>query len=493
MATQAETVRTPADCPGLIVVSNRGPLSFIPDGGGGVIPGPTPGGLVTALAPTLGEYGARWLSAPMTDLDRQAARAGRTFRRASLAAHFVDVDPAAYRLSYEVVANSVLWPLFHGLLEPVRQTTSEVAWTRSWRAYREVNAEFAKAIANCSPPHATVLVQDYHLLLVGQYLRLLRPDLRGIYFSHTPLCSPDELRELPVSERFDLIEGLAAYRACGFHARAWEGAYRACCEEMRVAPPRTFVQPLGVHQGDLARLSQSPECAEAGRQIDVLVGDKALIVRVDRLDPTKNLLGGFEAFSRLLEHRPRLRGRVVFLAHAVPSRECLPAMRRHRHEVEQLVQRINARWARPGWMPISLQISNDRARATAALCRYDVLLVNAVRDGMNLVALEGALTNRRDGVLVLSRRTGTWEQLSEVAWGIDPFDEVGTAAALERALDLTAGERAERAERACHAAGALQPEAWLAALLAEASDPGADASTSGHGPGGTDEETLGCA
>src|SRR6185437_13501819 len=448
---------TAGDPLALVVVANRGPLSLVADPRGAVTPGPTPGGLVTALAPTLGARGALWLCAPMTDADRQAARARRAFTQAALRARFVDLDPEAYRQYYEVVSNGVLWPLFHGLGDLVRQTMREVDWAPAWHAYRDVNIEFAKAVATYAPPATAVFVQDYHLVLLGHYLRLLRPDLRAVHFSHTPFCTPGELGLLPASERLDLLEGLAAYRACGFHATAWAAAYRACSDELGMTPAPTFVQPLGVHHGDLATLGGSAACADAGRQIDSMVGDKRLVVRVDRLDPTKNLLGGFHAFSRLLEDHPRLRGHVTFLAHAVPSREGLASMRAYRHQVEQLVQRINARWARPGWTPVILEISTDRTRALAALSRFDVLLVSSFRDGMNLVALEGALSNRRDGVLVLSRRAGAWEQLGDAALGVDPFDEENMAGALGRALDLGRSDRATMADAAREAATALHP------------------------------------
>ena len=208
----------------------------------------------------------------MTDLDRKAARALRVFRRGHLDVHFVNVDPGTYRQYHGVVANGVLWPLFHGLVADVRRTITEVAWTRSWQAYREVNIEFAMAIATYAPARAAVLVDDHHLLLLGHYLRLLRPDLRAVHFSHTRFCTPEELRELPVSESLDLLEGLAAYRAAGFSAEASESAFRVCCDDMRVTAPRTFVLPIEKHRGDPAMLAETPDGALAGGAHEWLAG-----------------------------------------------------------------------------------------------------------------------------------------------------------------------------------------------------------------------------
>jgi trehalose 6-phosphate synthase len=202
--------------------------------------------------------------------------------------------------------------------------------------------------------------------------------------------------------------------------------------------------------------------------VDEVKGDRQLIVRVDRIEPSKNLLRGFWAFDDLLRTRTEWRGRVVFVALVYPSREGLPEYLAYRQECESVARVINDRWATPGWQPIILDTSDNFPRSIAALTRYDVLLVNPVRDGLNLVAKEGAVLNKADGVLALSREAGAWEELSGVALEVNPFDVSGTADVLAAALAMGAGERKAHAAALAEAASARVPRHWLEDLLAEA-------------------------
>jgi trehalose 6-phosphate synthase len=297
-----------------------------------------------------------------------------------------------------------------------------------------------------------VLVQDYHLSLVGALLAKARPDLRTVHFSHTPFADPNVLRTLPSFAAGELLAGLAGFGACGFHTARWEAAFRASFADHELATyagtseaPTSFGAPLGPDPEAIVQEAKSPECAAAAEELDRVVGDRTLIVRVDRIELSKNLLRGFWAYEELLETRPRWRGRVVLLALAYPSREGLADYLAYRSEVEYTVERINERWGTAEWTPIVLVVGDDRPRSVAALMRYDVLLVNPVRDGMNLVAKEGPLVNRTDGVVVLSREAGAWEELYPAAVGINPFDVTGTAQALELALEMEPGERQIRA------------------------------------------------
>ena len=480
-ATRRPLPNIAAPSSNLILVSNRGPLSLTIDDEGRPASAPVAGGLATALGPTLIEHGGLWLSASMTDGERLAAQEHRAFRRGGLCAQFIEIDPETYNRYYTKVSNEILWPLMHGMLDPTANPSFETTWAADWAAYRSVNADFAVVIAAVADPGASVLVQDYHLFLVAGYLHLLRPDLQTVHFTHTPFCRPDELSALPAGIAGDLLLCMAAYGACGFHSARWETNFRECCAHYRVESPTTFVHPLGVHRGDLERHLDSPRSSAAEEQLAARVGDRALIVRVDRLDPAKNLVRGFEAYDLLLDEHPGLRDRVVLLSHAVPSREESHEMRRYRRDVERTVARINARWGSGGWSPIILDISNDRQRSLAALRRYDVLLVNSVRDGMNLVALEGALMNTNDGAIVLSRETGAWDVLSGPAVGIDPLDVTETAEALSVALRLSCDSRAVRARAAEHAASAVPAIGWLKALIGAADPLPAGAGEQGAG------------
>lgn len=169
-----------------------------------------------------------------------------------------------------------------------------------------------------------------------------------------------------------------------------------------------------------------------------------MILRVDRIELSKNIVRGLFAFEELLDSRPRWRDRVVMMALAYPSRESLADYLAYRSEVEHTVERINERFGNDTWTPIVLDVADNRQRSVAAYLRYDVLLVNPLRDGLNLVAKEGPLLNGNDGTLVLSREAGAYDELKEAVIAINPFDVSETAAALDVALTLDRDERAQR-------------------------------------------------
>jgi trehalose 6-phosphate synthase len=230
------------------------------------------------------------------------------------------------------------------------------------------------------------------------------------------------------------------------------------------------VSPLSSDEGRLRASAAEPAVSTARARIEESVGgdDRRVIVRVDRMELSKNLLRGFWAFEELLEQEPRHRQRVVFVALAYPTRQGLPEYLSYQDEVQTAVERINERWATPGWTPIVLEVEDDYARSLAALTRSDVLLVNPVRDGLNLVAMEGPVLNDRDGVLALSREAGAFDQLAEGALEVNPFDVTATATVLDRALAMDPAERAGRAAVLRTAIGARQPADWLAEQLAAA-------------------------
>jgi trehalose 6-phosphate synthase len=292
-------------------------------------------------------------------------------------------------------------------------------------------------------------------------------------FTHTPFCTPQELRTLPDQAAFALLSGLAGAGARGFHSARWADAFSACCAEVLGWVPSTFVSAGAPDTVDLAAVAASPACADELAKLDRVVGDRQLIVRVDRIELSKNLLRGFHAFEDLLETRPSLRGNVVLAAFVYPSRETMAEYLAYRQESEALVRRINGRFGTAGWTPILLDTVDNYPRSVAALRRYDVLLVNPLRDGLNLVAKEGPLANERDGVLALSRGTGVWDEVGEHAVEIHPYDVAGASDALYQALTMDPGERSERAANLRKAASARTPLDWFADQLGAARVPGA--------------------
>ncbi|HZQ86529.1 MAG TPA: trehalose-6-phosphate synthase [Acidimicrobiales bacterium] len=451
----------------LIVVSNRGPLAFSRDSSGALVAGRGAGGLVSILGPAIADRDATWIASAITAEDREAAAGGLVEAEGFRLRQLV-LDEDDYRMFYDVVANATLWFLHHGLFDLPRRPLLNRRWHEAWEGYRRVNHAFAQTVADEAAEGATVLVQDYHLALLGAELRRLRPDVRAVHFHHTPFCGPTSMRTLPSPVARELLEGLAGFRACGFHSPRWAAAFEACCRDVLGDAPTTFVAPAAADHVDIEKVAAGEDSQREFVAIEELVGDKRLIVRVDRIELSKNLLRGFLAYDELLRARPDLVGNVMFAALVYPSREELPEYLAYRHEVESMAQRLNDEWGTDTWQPVFLDTSDFFPRSVAALRRYDVLLVNPVRDGLNLVAKEGAVLNERDGVLALSREAGAWEELQGGALEVNPFDVSGTAAVLATALDMDAGERADRATRLRDAATASTPASWLDAQLAAA-------------------------
>jgi hypothetical protein len=273
---------------------------------------------------------------------------------------------------------------------------------------------------------------------------------------------------LPDVAAGELFAGLVSHHACGFHSGRWAASFVASCEAVlgTGTAPATFVAPAAADADDIRAVAASPEGGAALTELEERVGERRLIVRVDRIELSKNLLRGFHAFDDLLRTHPQWRERVVFGAFVYPSREGLPEYLAYRQEVEGLVARINATWASPTWTPILYDPQDDFPRSVAALRRYDVLLVNPVRDGLNLVAKEGALVNERDGVLALSRESGAWDELGGVALEVHPFDVAATSDVLHRGLTMAVDERRGARLGAGSGVRVEAPADWLADQLA---------------------------
>lgn len=461
---------SPGSTEDLVVVSNRGPLSFRLDDKGQLVRGHAAGGLAGSLYPMMAGTGATWVACALSDADRMAVDQGLMVED-GIRIELLDLEPDVYRMAYDVVSNATLWFCHHHLFDAARRPRSDGRWTVAWEAYREYNRLFAERVAAVAPAGGRVLVQDYHLTLVGSELARGRPDLRTVHFTHTPFADPSVLRMLPAAAVDELLAGMAGFGACGFHTERWAAGYRACHLELspeRTLPP-TFVSGLAPDPDRLIASINQPGVAEAGQKLEAEIGaDRQVILRVDRMELSKNILRGFWAYEELLAHEPEWRERVVFLALAYPSRQGLAEYLAYQNEVESTVARINRRWATPGWTPIVLHVEDDYPRSLAALTQYNVLLINPIRDGMNLVAKEGPVVNAADGVLALSREAGAFEELAGPALEVNPFDVGGTAAVLSQALRMEPGERKAAAQALRERIVARTPADWFNDQLAQA-------------------------
>lgn len=452
--------------PPVVLVSNRGPVSFA-EVDGHLVARRGGGGLISGLSPLVAGTDTTWIAAALSDGDRAAASQG-VIDAADMRVRTLAIDPTTLRLAYDVVCNSTLWFLYHGLHDLSRRPVFDGGWADAWQAYRAYNREFADVVATDAPEGAVVLVQDYHLALLAAALGDRRPDLTTVHFSHTPFAPPLQMRVMPTAAAVELLEGMTSHTICGFHSQRWADDYRASCRELLGRDAPAFVAPLAPDPDDMRGVAASEASQTAFDELDTHLGDRKLIVRVDRIELSKNLLRGFRAFDRLLRDRPDLRGGVVFRALGYPSREGLPEYLAYRQEVEGLTDVINRRWATDDWTPIELDFRDDFPRSVAHLRRYDVLMINPIRDGLNLVAMEGPIVNERDGTLVLSREAGIHDQLDGVCLSVNPYDITEQAAALAEALDRTPAARATAAAALRERSLARTPRDWLADQLAAA-------------------------
>jgi trehalose 6-phosphate synthase len=408
--------------------------------------------------------------------DTIEAPAGMT----QLTSRLVSVPAEMYQRYYDGFSNRVLWFAHHGMLRSDTVTSeSHLDWAYG---YYPVNEAVAKAVVeelHISGDMTPVMFQDYHLYLAPKMVRELQPDACLLHFIHVPWPSLKDWSPVPTDYVYAIYRGLVANDVIGFQTqrdadRFLDGAVRFLPGATILRKPdeifwrgrRTQVRvyPIAITPGAVYECARSAEAqGQAGRILGELGVSRRrkLILRVDRLEPTKNIVRGFQAYERLLEDHPDLKEKVTFLALLVPSREGLEEYQEYAEQVRGVIARVNQRFGTKGWRPVEAIFGNDHSRALACMEYYDVLLVNPLADGMNLVVKEGGLLNRRDGAIVLSVTTGAYEQLHDGVLGIDPQDVDATAAALYRALTMHAGVRAELAS---HVRGVLLQEdagRWL--------------------------------
>jgi trehalose 6-phosphate synthase len=490
----------------VVLLSHRGPASFrrTPSG---VVLKRSAGGLVTALM-GLAEHleDAVWVCAASTQADAttaaeheghsieiafspqpQVVHADTTFDGPTLNVRYVEVERERHDMFYGAIANPLLWFVQHDLygLATAPDITAE-----THRAFAEgyvvVNEQFADAVVEevaARGGRAVVLLQDYHFYLVGEEVRRRCPDAIINHFVHIPWPGPDTWRVLPTDMRERLLRGLLGCDVVAFHTTRFARNFLSCAQELlglevdyrastvkldgRTVLARAY--PISVDVDSVEKLAASEEVAERRSALaeTLLADERQLVVRVDRTDPSKNIVRGFRAFGLLLEQHPELIGRVTFLASLMPSRQDVPEYADYLAQVGGIVAEINARHHAESWQPIDLRLHEDLAFAMAAFQLADVLVVNAVNDGMNLVAKEAVLVNQRDGVLLLSENTGAHEELGPHALTVHPFDLQQQADAMYTALTMPVGRRRELLTAAADTVRRNDVERWLSAQLAD--------------------------
>ncbi len=463
----------PHDGYDLVVVANRLPVDINVNEAGETAWTRSPGGLVTALAPVMAQADGAWVGwggAPDLELEPFEVD-GTMLVPVTLSA----TDVEQY---YEGFSNDTLWPLYHDVIAP---PTFHRHW---WDAYRRVNARFAEAAAAQAAHGATVWVHDYQLQLVPQLLRKLRPDLRIGYFHHIPFPPLEIFAQLPW--RRAVVEGLLGADLIGFQRGGdaanfvrvvrrltdlttrgqvitLEDAHGRVLRHVRAA-----AFPISIDSGAFDALARTDEVQLRAKEIRRELGDpRTLLLGVDRLDYTKGIRHRIKAYGELLADGRLSPSDTTLVQVASPSRENVGAYAQLRDDVELLVGRINGDYGQVGHAPVQyLHQSFPMEEMAALYLAADVMLVTALRDGMNLVAKEYVAARSDDrGALVLSEFTGAADELTGAIL-VNPHDIDGMKDAITYAAHLEPREARKRMRRLRRRVLGHDVNAWSQEFLA---------------------------
>ncbi len=474
MVTQGGEANTDGGNARFVIVSNRGPVTFSrsgPEGSGEREYSRGAGGLVTALNAVLRRRrDAIWIASAMSEEDacvaKETLRDGAPYEVEGLKVVLVEHDGEAYDLMYNHLANPLLWFVQHGLYDLPYAPELGDGTKRAWEeGYVPVNKNFAEAVARVLEASAegggepVILVHDYQLYMTPLFLReRLKGDAFVSLFVHIPWPEPDHWRVLPKYVREGVLRSLLEADIVAFHTRRYARNFVRTAHEVleveadeeegviynrgREVWARSY--PISIDPDEFKELARSEEVLEQEEFVKNLPGK--LLLRVDRMDLSKNVVRGFKAYDRMLERHPEMREEVTFLARLQPSRGDIPEYARYAEVIQKAVDEVNEKHGTSSWEPVVLSMEDNFPLSIAAYKNYDALLVNAVRDGMNLIAKEATVVNERDGVLVLSEGAGAHEELGEHALTVNPFDVDEQADKIYEALTMPDGERNRHAE-----------------------------------------------
>jgi trehalose 6-phosphate synthase len=466
----------------LVIVSNRAPVTFSRSESGERTYSRGAGGLVTALnAVSRRSEKAVWIASAESEEDIEVSRESAPYEVEDLRVTFVEHEPEAYDLMYHQLANPLLWFVQHGLYDLPYAPTLGDDTRRAWEeGYVTVNRNFAQAVSRTveGEESSIVLLHDYHLYMTPLFVReRLGADAFISLFVHIPWPGPDYWGILPKYIREGVLTSLLSADVVAFHTRHYARDFAETAAQVLGArydteeaiiyhgdrEVRVKAYPISIDPAEFEELAHSEAVLEQEEFVRSLPGK--LLLRVDRMDLSKNVVRGFQAYGRMLERHPEMVGEVTFLAQLQPSRGDIPEYARYAEVVQESAEVINERHGNASWKPIELSVQDNFPLSVAAYKNYDALLVNAVRDGMNLVAKEAAVVNGRDGVLVLSENAGAYEELAEHALVVNPFDLDEQADAIHEALTMGDQERSRRAKALRETVFSNTIEDWVEAQM----------------------------
>ena len=452
----------------LILASNRGPVEhhMTPEGRPEARRGS--GSLVTALSSLSQMAEFTWVSSAMGEGDRVISNNGRgPHIKSPLPGHqinlrYVVTPRRVYHKYYNVMCNPLLWFLQHYMWNPPYNPNIDSTVHDAWKTgYIPVNQAFAQAVieeARESGRPPVVIGHDYHLYLLPEMVRKEIPEAVIQHFIHIPWPTPRYWQMVPKYIVTEICSSLCHADLVGFQTPQDRQSFLDSIEDFvpEATVDRTTnvvtwgaqttlvkVYPISINVSEVQRIASSPRAVEYEARLRPLRSDTT-IVRIDRAEPNKNVIRGFKAYELLLTRHPELLGKVTFLAFLVPSRTHIRQYQRYLEEIQQIIEQINRNFGKDDWQPIRAFMENNYTQAIAGMKLYDVLMVNTIIEGMNLVAKEGPVVNTQDGVLVLSESSGAHHQLAKGALSVSPTDIEGTMETLYQAIQMSPEERKQR-------------------------------------------------
>ncbi len=439
----------------LLIVSNRLPVVIDHEDDEWTIR-PGTGGLITALAPIMKENRGIWIGWPGNVQGAPYKKLLDIFNNEySFNIKPVLLSEDESNKYYYGFSNETIWPLFHDLLSFCKFDKD------NWETYKNVNRKFAEAIAGTIEPDNFIWIHDYHLTLVGHYLKEINIKHDLAYFLHIPFPSFDLFRRLPW--RNELINGMMSYDLLGFQTLRDRRNFIHCVKSLnpavKIVVKRRYSivfdgdrtvkvgnYPISIDFDEFNNLAKTKEVADEAWFFHEKFNAKRLILGIDRLDYTKGIPKRFLAFERALEKYPELQGQLTLFQLLIPSRTPVPEYKQLKEHLDTMVGRINGRFSSPGWVPIHYMFRTfDRIKLLGVYKACEMALITPLRDGMNLVAKEYCASSiDNNGVLILSEFAGAADQLKDGAIIVNPYDLEQTADAIYRAFKMEPQERKNR-------------------------------------------------
>ncbi|MGC9516169.1 MAG: alpha,alpha-trehalose-phosphate synthase (UDP-forming) [Methanomicrobiales archaeon] len=472
----------------IIVASNRGPVVFKKDENGEIQLIRGAGGIVGSMIPFLERTHGKWVSSAIGECDHHVdheyqGKVPVPLEEPEYYVQFIKTEEDVYNGFNGKFANPLLWFIHHSMWNPPYSPCADDELHQAWDSYQHVNTKFAQSISEDvaqTKKTSIVMLQDYHLYLTPELIRKEHPNVLMTQFVHIPFPPPEIFRQLPDHMQVRILESILTNDVVGFHIPRYMNNFLDTIKQIlpqaivdnlkgdifyngRICHVRCY--PISVDINTLQKQAQDPQVTARESEVDEMVGDCKLIYRTDRTDLSKNIIRGFQAYDMFLEKYPEWREKVKFVATLMPSRLDIKIYQEYAANIQKLVDEINHKYATAHWKPIEYICRGDFNLVIALLKRYDVLMVNPILDGMNIVAKEGSIVNDNNGVLVLSTGAGCFEELKEGAICINPFDIRQTAASIEAALLMDEKAKAEMIEKAREAISNNDLNKWVSDQL----------------------------